>query len=172
MKTQEVYFCNMIDVNNNRYFPLKLYCVLKKRTCGAFGDEGYLTKNGLYTAELGQGTHKALAWSQMHGNETTTTKALLDVLDYLMHSLEGKELLQQLQLKLIFQLSPDGALNYTRLNGVGVDLNRDATIQSQPEMQTLVKVYKAFSPNLCLNLHGQRTIFAAGKTIHQLPYLF
>ena len=157
----------MIDVNNNRYFPPEalLDALKKKGLIEHLVIEGYSNeKQPIYSLELGQGTHKALAWSQMHGNETTTTKALLDVLDHLMCSVEGKELLQQLQLKLIFQLSPDGALNYTRLNGVGVDLNRDATIQSQPEMQTLIKVYKAFSPSLCLNLHGQRTIFAAGKT--------
>ena len=157
----------MIDVNNNRYFPPEalLDALEKKGLMERLVIEGYSNgKRPIYSLELGQGPHKVLAWSQMHGNETTTTKALLDVLEYLMHSVEGKELLQQLQLKLIFQLSPDGALNYTRLNGLGVDLNRDATIQSQPEMQTLVKVYRAFSPNLCLNLHGQRTIFATGKT--------
>ena len=157
----------MINLNNNRYFPPEalLDVLKKKRLVERLVIEGYSNeKRPIYSLELGHGPHKVLAWSQMHGNETTTTKALLDVLDYLMHSEEGKELLQQLQLKFIFQLSPDGALNYTRLNGVGVDLNRDATMQSQPEMQTLIKVYKAFSPNLCLNLHGQRTIFAAGKT--------
>ena len=157
----------MIDVNNNRYFPpLALLDALKKKgLMERLVVEGYSNeKRPIYSLELGQGTHKVLAWSQMHGNETTTTKALLDVLDHLLLSVEGKKLLQQLQLKLIFQLSPDGALNYTRLNGVGVDLNRDASTQSQPEMQTLIKVFKDFSPNLCLNLHGQRTIFAAGKT--------
>ena len=157
----------MIDVNSNRYFPPEalLNALKKKGLMERLAIEGYSNeKRPIYSLELGQGAHKVLAWSQMHGNETTTTKALLDVLDYLMHSVEGKELLQQLQLKLIFQLSPDGALNYTRLNGVGVDLNRDATVQSQPEMQTLIKIFKDFSPNLCLNLHGQRTIFAAGHT--------
>ena len=157
----------MIDVNNNRYFPPEalLNALKKKGLMESLVIEGYSNeKRPIYSMELGQGTHKVLAWSQMHGNETTTTKALLNVLDYLMLTFEGKELLQQLKLKLIFQLNPDGALNYTRLNGVGVDLNRDATTQSQPEMQALVKVFKAFSPELCLNLHGQRTIFAVGKT--------
>ena len=157
----------MIDVNNNRYFPPEalLNALKKKGLMERLVIEGYSNeKRPIYSLELGQGAHKVLAWSQMHGNETTTTKALLDVLDHILLSVEGKELLQQLQLKLIFQLSPDGALNYTRLNGVGVDLNRDASTQSQPEMQTLIKVFKNFSPNLCLNLHGQRTIFAAGQT--------
>lgn len=163
----EVYFCNMNTIDNNRYFPPEaLFTILKKKgVIERLVIEGYSNeKQPIYSLELGQGSKKVLAWSQMHGNETTTTKALLDVLDDLMDTVEGKELLQQLHLKFIFQLSPDGALNYTRLNGAGVDLNRDATLQSQPEMQTLIKVYKAFSPSLCLNLHGQRTIFAAGKT--------
>ena len=37
---KEVYFCNMIDVNNNRYFPPEalLRCFEKEGAYGAFGD--------------------------------------------------------------------------------------------------------------------------------------
>ncbi len=55
-------------------------------------------------------------------------------------------------------------MRYTRLNANEVDLNRDAVVASQPEMKVLKKAYLDFKPNLCLNLHGQRTIFAAGNT--------
>ena len=33
--------------------------------------------------KLGQGTKKVLMWSQMHGNESTTTKAVWDMVNFL-----------------------------------------------------------------------------------------
>jgi len=126
---------------------------------------GYSVENRpIYSLILGDGAYKILAWSQMHGNETTTTKASLDLVDHLINTSEGARLLKQLKLQIIFQLSPDGASRYTRLNANEVDLNRDAVAQSQPEMKALIRTYKAFNPDLCLNLHGQRTIFSSGAT--------
>ena len=37
----------------------------------------------IYKYELGNGKTKVLLWSQMHGNESTTTKALFDFLNLL-----------------------------------------------------------------------------------------
>lgn len=116
----------------------------------------------IYGLKLGRGDYKILAWSQMHGNETTTTKACLDLVNYLLETSQGRVLLDQLQLQLIFQLNPDGAERYTRLNANAIDLNRDAVQETQPEMTTLKTVYADFKPDLCLNLHGQRTIFSSG----------
>lgn len=126
---------------------------------------GYSVENRpIYGLTIGQGAKKVLAWSQMHGNETTSTKACLDLLSYLKNNNEGQELLQQIQLLVIFQLNPDGAKRYTRLNANEVDLNRDAVNASQSEMKVLKETFLSFQPDLCLNLHGQRTIFAAGNT--------
>ena len=77
----------------------------------------------------GRGQTKLLLWSQMHGNESTTTKALFDVL----MMLEGSPLLDRLSLYCIPILNPDGAMAYTRVNAAGVDLNRDALALTQPE---------------------------------------
>jgi hypothetical protein len=61
------------------------------------------------------------------------------------------------------QLNPDGSSAYTRINANKLDLNRDAIDLSQPESVALRKVFESFSPDFCFNLHGQRSIFAAGK---------
>src|SRR5690606_41057661 len=37
----------------------------------------------IYSIRIGTGSYKVLLWSQMHGNETTTTKALIDFLQFL-----------------------------------------------------------------------------------------
>jgi hypothetical protein len=116
----------------------------------------------IYGHQLGTGSKKVLLWSQMHGNESTTTRALLDLLNYLNTS-TGAALLKGLTLMIIPQLNPDGAAAYTRLNANGVDLNRDAQALTQPESIVLNRVFESFSPDFCFNLHGQRTIFSAGK---------
>lgn len=112
--------------------------------------------------KIGSGKIKILAWSQMHGNESTTTKALFDLLNYLYKN--GNELLQKIQFYFIPMLNPDGAEVYSRLNANGIDLNRDAFNRSQPETQCLYQAYKKVQPDFCFNLHDQRTIFNVGKT--------
>ena len=116
----------------------------------------------IYAHCLGKGPKKVLLWSQMHGNESTTTRALLDLFDHL-NSISGAKLLEGLTLLIIPQLNPDGSTAYTRLNSNNIDLNRDALDLSQPESIALNEVFKSFSPDFCFNLHGQRSIFAAGK---------
>ena len=116
----------------------------------------------IYAHCLGKGHKKVLLWSQMHGNESTTTRSLLDLFDHL-HTPNGSKLLEGLTLMIIPQLNPDGASAYTRLNANKVDLNRDAIDLTQPESLALKKVFDAFFPDFCFNLHGQRSIFAAGK---------
>ena len=111
---------------------------------------------------MGNGARKVLVWSQMHGNESTTTRALLDLFDHL-NSSKGKKLLTGLTMMIIPQLNPDGATAYTRVNANNIDLNRDALDLSQPESSALNEVFNAFQPDFCFNLHGQRSIFAAGK---------
>lgn len=118
----------------------------------------------IYSLTLGTGSIKVLAWSQMHGNESTTTKACLDLIKHLKETQDGKALLKEIKVQIILQLNPDGAVRYTRLNANKVDLNRDAVSQSQPEMKVLQAAYSTLKPDLCLNLHGQRTIFSAGNS--------
>ncbi|MEB8329195.1 M14 family metallopeptidase [Flavobacteriaceae bacterium KMM 6897] len=113
---------------------------------------------------LGTGPKKILMWSQMHGNESTTTKAVLDLINYLNQSSDlATSILKECTLKIIPILNPDGAAAYTRINANKIDLNRDAHDRSQPESKVLRAVYEAFKPDFCFNLHDQRTIFNVGK---------
>lgn len=119
----------------------------------------------IQTVTLGKGEHKILMWSQMHGNESTTTKALLDLLNFFNStSLDAKKLLANCTFKIILILNPDGAEAYTRVNANQIDLNRDAQELSQPESIVLRAVYNSFKPQFCFNLHDQRTIFNVGTT--------
>ena len=112
---------------------------------------------------IGSGTKKVLAWSQMHGNESTTTKAIFDLLKLFSAPGEFVEeiasVLSAFQFRIIPILNPDGAKMYTRENGNGIDLNRDAQNLSQSESIALREVFDSFTPDLCLNMHDQRTIY-------------
>lgn len=114
---------------------------------------------------MGSGNLKILMWSQMHGNESTTTKALLDLLNFLASETAlAKSILKACKLQVIPILNPDGARSYTRLNANSIDLNRDAQLLTQPESRVLNEVYRLFKPDFCFNLHDQRTIFNVAGT--------
>ncbi|OMP30670.1 M14 family zinc carboxypeptidase [Mangrovimonas sp. DI 80] len=119
----------------------------------------------IYSITFGNGPKKLLLWSQMHGNESTTTKALFDVFNFFKQPSEiSRQLQENCTYKVIAILSPDGAEAYTRVNANEVDLNRDAQNQTQPESKVLKNCFEGFQPDYCYNLHGQRTIFSAGAS--------
>lgn len=113
--------------------------------------------------KIGYGKKTVLGWSQMHGNEATTTKAIFDFLkligEHKIYKKEISEFLKTYSFYVIPILNPDGAEKYTRENANGIDLNRDARAQSQSESKVLDKIFKELKPDLCLNLHDQRTIY-------------
>ncbi|WP_310991853.1 M14 family zinc carboxypeptidase [Aequorivita marina] len=113
--------------------------------------------------KIGNGPKVVLGWSQMHGNESTTTKAVFDFLKFLgqddCFQSEIETFLNTYTFYLIPILNPDGAKRYTRENANGIDLNRDAVNLSQSESVCLRNVFQEVKPQLCLNLHDQRSIF-------------
>ena len=116
----------------------------------------------IHQVKIGTGATKILMWSQMHGNESTTTKGLFDFFNFLKSDNEiANRIKSDYTLICIPVLNPDGAFLYTRENANQVDLNRDAFNATQPEMQILHSVYKSFQPDYCYNLHDQRTIFGS-----------
>ena len=119
----------------------------------------------IYSLKFGHGPIKILLWSQMHGNESTTTKALFDCFNlFQTNNTISNAILEACTLFVIPILNPDGAERYTRLNANEIDLNRDAQDLSQPESKVLRSAYNKFQPDYCFNLHGQRTIFGAGDS--------
>lgn len=119
----------------------------------------------IYQLLLGSGKTKIFMWSQMHGNESTTTKALFDFINFLHSDTpESQTILNSFTFCLLPMVNPDGAAMYTRENAKGVDLNRDAQNLTQPESVVLRQVFETFQPHYAYNLHDQRTIFGAGDS--------
>ncbi|MAL59851.1 MAG: peptidase M14 [Flavobacteriaceae bacterium] len=121
----------------------------------------------IHLIKVGHGSKKVLAWSQMHGNESTTTKSIFDFLKFLLQEKDFKNEIdtfkQQWTLYVIPILNPDGAHVYTRENANLIDLNRDAQNVSQAESKILWKAFNAIKPNYCFNLHDQRTLYSLPK---------
>lgn len=119
----------------------------------------------IHLIKVGSGNLKILMWSQMHGNESTTTKAVFDMLNvFIDHSNDPdiENLLSNCTIYIIPMLNPDGAKAYTRVNANDIDLNRDAKNLTQAESIVLRTVFDEIQPDFCFNLHDQRTIFSAG----------
>ncbi|AUC14888.1 zinc carboxypeptidase [Tenacibaculum sp. SZ-18] len=121
----------------------------------------------IFKLKIGNGKKRILIWSQMHGNESTGTKAIFDFLNF-YKLFPDNEIVQRIvencTIEIVPMLNPDGALAYTRVNSNNVDLNRDAVDQKACESKILRKVLDSFNPKFCFNLHDQRTIFGVEGT--------
>lgn len=151
-----------------RYLPPALLSAILQKYLPpeSISSLGYsVQQRHIYQVRLGSGPVRVYMWSQMHGNESTPTKALLDLMFYLQSKpASDAGLLEKLQLCLIPMVNPDGAEAYTRVNANQVDLNRDAAERTQPESVVLRKAFEDFRPDFCFNLHDQRSIYGVGDT--------
>lgn len=152
-----------------RYINIEKICPELKKLPQEFSVEkigSSFLSNPIHSVTFGKGPIKILAWSQMHGNETTTTKAVFDLFNYVKNEVTGFDssiFLEKFTLKIIPMLNPDGAYRYTRENVNGIDLNRDAHELKAVESRILRDCLESFHPNYCFNLHDQRSIYSAGK---------
>jgi hypothetical protein len=150
----------------------------------------------IYRLEYGdpKSDTRILVWSQMHGDESTATRALMDIFDFL----EGKEdnllppkdraqaqelrqlLKKNAYIHFIPMVNPDGANLFQRATtteasefhpwvkpGAEIDLNRDAGNMEAPEAKLLWRAYGDLMPNWGFNLHDQNV--TTGVTGYDTP---
>ena len=118
----------------------------------------------LYLISAGSGETDVFLWSQMHGDESTATMAVFDILNFLADGSfqqEKKEMLQQVKLHFLPMLNPDGAEVFQRRNTLGIDINRDALRLQSPEAQTLKRVRDSLDADFGFNLHDQSRYYNA-----------
>ncbi len=119
----------------------------------------------LRTVTFGRGPVRVFLWSQMHGDETTATMALADVLAFLAaparHPLRDR-LARELTVTFLPMLNPDGAEVFQRENAAGIDLNRDVRRLATPEARVLKTVRDRIRPDFGFNLHDQQARTRAG----------
>ena len=106
----------------------------------------------------GSGMTRVLVWSQMHGDESTGTMAVADILNYLSRTQRERttrELLSGLTLSFVPMLNPDGASRFQRRTAQLIDMNRDALALSTPEARVLRRLRDELKPQFAFNLHDQ-----------------
>ncbi len=181
-----VYICKMEKVEIkllNKWYPLKYQNKLKGRYLiqddilpllnnlpSSFDvnkiGESFLKKD-IYSVSFGNGNKKILIWTQMHGNESTGTKALFDLLNFFAtkHELSkiANQILETCTIVCVPIINPDGATAYTRVNAQNIDLNRDVIDKKAIESSILQDILKEINPDYCFNMHDQRTIFSVGE---------
>jgi hypothetical protein len=114
---------------------------------------------------FGTGPVRVLLWSQMHGDESTATMALADILRFLADSTPDplrSRLGERLTITFIPMLNPDGAELFQRENAEGIDINRDARQLATPEGRALHDVRERLRPDFGFNLHDQGARTRAG----------
>jgi hypothetical protein len=113
----------------------------------------------IYSATMGSGPTRVLAWSQMHGNEPTHTAVLLDLIDLLQRDPQKQicqDILNECTLLMVPMLNPDGAERYIRRTAQDIDMNRDALHLATPEGRLLRQLLEEFKPQFAFNLHNQQ----------------
>jgi hypothetical protein len=114
---------------------------------------------------LGDGPKKVLLWTQMHGDESTATAAVLDIIHLITAKLStslNANWHNLLTIHIIPMLNPDGASAGTRENAQGIDINRDALALQTPEGKALNAVVERIHPDFAFNLHDQKDYFRCG----------
>jgi hypothetical protein len=127
----------------------------------------------LYHLSIGNGKRKILLWTQMHGDESTATKAVCDVLSYLQQPSSMQEkICKELSLHFLPMVNPDGAERNTRRNAQNLDINRDAASCQSIEARFLHGFRLALRPEFGFNLHDQELSTVGNtKDISALAFL-
>ena len=135
-----------------------------------------LNDKEIFLLSIGTGKTKILLWSQMHGDESTATMALLDIFNFFSADDElnsyRKEILKKVKIYFLPMLNPDGAEFFKRRNALNIDLNRDALRLEFPESQILKSVRDSLRPKFAFNLHDQSIRYSSGNSYHSATISF
>ena len=127
-----------------------------------------IEERNIYQIKIGKGDTKVLAWSQMHGDEPTSTMAIFDILNFFMKDDKYNDLrnnlLNNVTIYFIPMLNPDGAEKFKRTNALEVDLNRDALRLRFPESKILMLLRNKLQPEFGFNLHDQNSKYSVGTS--------
>ena len=121
----------------------------------------------LHLLSTGTGPTQVFLWSQMHGDESTATMAIFDVLAFLSDPANQaitKPISQKLSIHFLPMLNPDGAEVFDRRNKLGMDLNRDALRLQAPESKVLKRIRDSLQADFGFNLHDQSRYYNAAFT--------
>jgi hypothetical protein len=169
------------DFPRRRFSPATLHDVLRRLVAASDGllsmeraGESFEGRP-VSLVRLGSGPVKILLWSQMHGDESTATMAIVDILRYAMlhrASPDVQKLLSGVSMFFLPMLNPDGAERFQRRTSQGIDMNRDAMALLTPEARILRDTQASLKPAFGFNLHDQElSTVAQSKNLSTIALL-
>ncbi|RLI76109.1 hypothetical protein DRP04_12910 [Archaeoglobales archaeon] len=122
----------------------------------------------IYLVTIGKGARRALIVCRQHGNEPTSTEAMME---YAEELLGREDLLEKVRVSIIPLANPDGTELYTRICSKGRtsiitsfiarsvkpymgDINRDHKKKKFPETRAIAKAIEQIKPDVLLDLHN------------------
>src|SRR6056300_2030844 len=154
----------MLTTSDSTYLSQNEWYITYEKIRTAFDWDilGYSSEERpLLYKKLGNGPRSICIWAGMHGNETTGIFMILALVELF----QKKQLdLAEFTLHVLPVANPDAYVRYSRRNGIGIDLNRDFRAFQTVESAKLIGWIKMNEPELCFNLHDQRTIFHVNGT--------
>ena len=149
----------MFQASDSKYLSDNQWYMPYNELLTAFNWEiiGYSSEERpILNTTLGTGSRSICMWAGMHCNETTGVFMLLSLIDlYTRNKMD----LSDYSIHIIPVINPDAYVRFTRRNGLSIDLNRDFRAFQTIESAKLIGWIKMNSPELCFNLHDQRSIF-------------
>lgn len=98
------------------------------------------------------GRLRVLLFAQQHGDEPSGKEALTMLLGRCA-SRRGPALFEQLDLRIIPQMNPDGSERRQRRTSEGIDLNRSHLLLNSPETIALHELFASWKPQVTLDVH-------------------
>lgn len=147
----------------NRYIsPEKLFFYLEHNLRDSISQVGSSTLGKpIYKVTFGSGPIKVLAWSQMHGNESNSTHAMLIFMNLsFLKNLYLKSCSVKFNWILFLCSIRMESEKWTRRNAMDIDMNRDFNQLASKELKILRTIAEKGDYHYGLNLHEQRTLFS------------
>jgi len=124
-------------------------------------------KRPIYKIKVGNGPRQIFMWSQMHGDESTATASLFDLINYIS-SPKNKAWVNtwhdKITVHMVPMVNPDGAKLKQRYNAQSIDINRDAKYLQTSEGKMLASLADEIQPEFGFNLHDQGRFYSVGET--------
>lgn len=158
-------------LDHRRFSPEQWWSIVEPSLGGAVTSEEIgrsAEGRPLRLLRFGAGGTTVLLWSQMHGDESTASMALADLVRWFDESADDDPVLRDIArgatVYLIPILNPDGAARFQRRNAQGVDVNRDARRLATPEGRALEAMVTRLRPDFGFNLHDQDPAIRVGRS--------
>jgi hypothetical protein len=112
----------------------------------------------VYVGNRNDGKLRVWIEAGLHGNEPAGVLTVCLFVDYLLNSLEGRDICSRLSFMIVPMANVDGYSRHDRLSGTGNDLNRDQALMTDTVTWILKRAYASWKPELAIDIHEYRPL--------------